>query len=341
MTATRVSTPEKRNPASRHPMSMQARTRVACRHVIHRSGGDGDRLLPDIPIPVVVRGRELVEHVLEQRGVVDVKEHRSLRTTIGRLVAEGVLVRILPAVYVRRREANQIPVMLRALFAWAPRAVLIGDSARAIASGSTPRLPLRIALHSTRTPPRWVRITRRGVAREHIRRRSGVRFASSAWLAVRRLPATAEKPCSTLRDTPGLSRELMPILAEFRGASANRTRNRIVRQCESDPHSVAEHKLHNLLRDAGIDGWVGNHAFYIDDHLVVLDGYFPDAQLALEFDSWAYHSSKEAFERDRLKQLRLLSIGISTLRITWRMLKNPDHLVSLIRASIHATRHVA
>lgn len=289
-----------------------------------------------------MRGRELVEHVLEQHGVVDLKEHRSLRTTIGRLVAEGVLVRILPAVYVRRREAGQIPVMLRALFAWAPGAVLIGDSARAVASGSTPGLPLRIALHSTRTPPRWVRITRRGVAREHIRRRSGIRFASSAWLAVEAAARDGgEALFDVLRDTPGLSRELMPILAEFRGASANRTRNRIVRQCESNPHSVAEHKLHNLLRDAGIDGWVGNHAFYIDDHLVVLDGYFPDAQLALEFDSWAYHSSKEAFERDRLKQLRLLSIGISTLRITWRMLKNPDHLVSLIRASIHATRHVA
>lgn len=261
---------------------------------------------------------------------------------MGRLVEQGHLVRVLPAVYARKSEAQQVSVLLAALFAWAPKAVLIGDSARAIATGTTPRLPLTIALPSSRKPPRWIRVARRRVAPESIRRREGIRFASAAWVAVEAAARDGgEELFDVLRESPGLTRDLSPILSEFRGASASRVRNQIVRECESNPHSVAEHRLHNLLRSHGIDGWTANQALWVDDHKVIPDAYFPDARLAIEFDSWAYHSSRQAFERDRLKQLRLLSVGISTLRITWEMLADPDQLVSLIRSSLHAAQHAA
>ncbi len=258
------------------------------------------------------------------------------------MVKQGDLVRILPAVYARKAESKQVSVLLAALFAWAPKAVLIGDSARAIASGAIPRLPLTIALPGSRQTPHWIKITRRRVAPESIRRRNGIRFASPAWVAVEEAGRDGgEELFETLRESPSLASDLSPILSEFRGASASRVRNQIVRECESNPHSVAEHRLHNLLRDHGIDGWIANLAIWVDDHKVIPDAYFPDARLAIEFDSWAYHSSRQAFERDRLKQLRLLSIGISTLRITWEMLSDPDQLVSLIRSSLHAAQHEA
>ncbi len=340
--ATRALRPLRRNPLSARFVSKASIRRRLPSHVIHSPARSGDRIRARLPTCVGVRGREQVDSILLQRGVLDIKRHRSLRTTVGRLVEQGHLVRVLPAVYARKSEAQQVSVLLAALFAWAPKAVLIGDSARAIATGTTPRLPLTIALPSSRKPPRWIRVARRRVAPESIRRREGIRFASAAWVAVEAAARDGgEELFDVLRESPGLTRDLSPILSEFRGASASRVRNQIVRECESNPHSVAEHRLHNLLRSHGIDGWTANQALWVDDHKVIPDAYFPDARLAIEFDSWAYHSSRQAFERDRLKQLRLLSVGISTLRITWEMLADPDQLVSLIRSSLHAAQHAA
>ncbi|MDQ1648866.1 MAG: hypothetical protein QOG60_923 [Frankiaceae bacterium] len=67
--------------------------------------------------------------------------------------------------------------------------------------------------------------------------------------------------------------------------------------------------------------------------LAVLDGYFPDAAVALEVDDWATHGSRDASERDRRRDARLLSrFGITTIRTTPREIRRrPAGLVEDIR----------
>jgi hypothetical protein len=61
-----------------------------------------------------------------------------------------------------------------------------------------------------------------------------------------------------------------------------------------------------------------------------LDGYWAEAQLALEVDDWETHGSREAQERDRRRDRWLLnSYGIVTVRITPREIRDrPDEVVA-------------
>ncbi len=69
-----------------------------------------------------------------------------------------------------------------------------------------------------------------------------------------------------------------------------------------------------------------------------VDFYWPDAQLVVELDGRAYHSSPRAFETDRIRDARLLRAGIRVLRITYERLRTDpqgvvDDLTALTRAA--------
>ena len=56
-----------------------------------------------------------------------------------------------------------------------------------------------------------------------------------------------------------------------------------------------------------------------------VDFLWRDQALAVEIDGFRYHSSREAFERDRRRDGDLQSSGFSVLRITWRQLVGEPH----------------
>jgi very-short-patch-repair endonuclease len=60
-----------------------------------------------------------------------------------------------------------------------------------------------------------------------------------------------------------------------------------------------------------------------------VDLYWPEQRLIVEFDGWAYHSTRAAFERDRLKDAELQLAGERVLRVTHRQLRRrPEELVA-------------
>jgi len=48
-----------------------------------------------------------------------------------------------------------------------------------------------------------------------------------------------------------------------------------------------------------------------------VDALFPDEKVIVELDSWAFHSSKQAFEDDRDKDADTAAAGCVTVRVTW------------------------
>ena len=52
-----------------------------------------------------------------------------------------------------------------------------------------------------------------------------------------------------------------------------------------------------------------------------VDLAWPEARLAVELDSWSWHSSRVAFERDRARDRALHSLGWVVLRFTWRQVE--------------------
>jgi very-short-patch-repair endonuclease len=57
-----------------------------------------------------------------------------------------------------------------------------------------------------------------------------------------------------------------------------------------------------------------------------VDGYWPDARLAVEFDGEAFHRTNRAFHGDRRRDRRLAALGIQVIRVTWPDLQEAARL---------------
>lgn len=63
-----------------------------------------------------------------------------------------------------------------------------------------------------------------------------------------------------------------------------------------------------------------------------VDALWPAAKLVVELDSWEHHSHRAAFERDRIRDPKLLIAGYRTVRVThWRLDREADLLAAEIR----------
>ncbi len=59
-----------------------------------------------------------------------------------------------------------------------------------------------------------------------------------------------------------------------------------------------------------------NYLFHCPGRDYELDAFWPDLMLALEFDSWEFHSGRQAFREDRIRDRALTRAGVRTVRIT-------------------------
>jgi very-short-patch-repair endonuclease len=80
--------------------------------------------------------------------------------------------------------------------------------------------------------------------------------------------------------------------------------------------SEAERRFVALVRGAALPP---------PDHNVLVEGIEVDIlwreqRLVVEVDGFAYHSGREAFERDRVRDARLVALGIRVMRVTWRQI---------------------
>jgi very-short-patch-repair endonuclease len=95
----------------------------------------------------------------------------------------------------------------------------------------------------------------------------------------------------------------------------------------------AERRLLELIRAAELPHPITN---------ANLNGYevdflWPEQGLIVEVDSYTFHSSRQAFERDRLKDAHLQAAGYRVLRVTWRQLiHTPEALIARLACAISA-----
>ncbi len=101
-------------------------------------------------------------------------------------------------------------------------------------------------------------------------------------------------------------------------------------------HSGAEVKVHRLLRDAGISGWMTNVPLHDDAGLIgVVDILFPGQRLVIEIDGRADHSDERAFQHDRSRQNRLIARGYRVLRFTWDdVVRRPTEVIATLRHAL-------
>jgi very-short-patch-repair endonuclease len=99
--------------------------------------------------------------------------------------------------------------------------------------------------------------------------------------------------------------------------------------------SVAENRLHQLLRSAGLDRWQANVPIEDGDGLIaVVDVLFAEKRLVLEVDGFGAHRERDRFVSDRRRHNRLVAAGYTVLLITWDDVRDrPGVILAQIRQS--------
>ncbi|HEV2062167.1 MAG TPA: type IV toxin-antitoxin system AbiEi family antitoxin domain-containing protein, partial [Solirubrobacteraceae bacterium] len=103
------------------------------------------------------------------------------------------------------------------------------------------------------------------------------------------------------------AKRVRAILADLAGPSLTR--------------SEAERRLLELVRAAGLPAPVTN---------AKLGGYevdllWPRHRLVVEVDGYAFHGTRQAFERDRRRDAQLQLDGYRVIRVTWRQIADEQH----------------
>jgi hypothetical protein len=103
-----------------------------------------------------------------------------------------------------------------------------------------------------------------------------------------------------------------------------------------DPAAAAEAdselELHflDLVRHAGLPPPQAN--VLVEGYLV--DAYWPTARLVVELQGYAYHSDRQAFERDHARLARLRLAGCEVLALTWRQVTREPAWVASALATL-------
>jgi very-short-patch-repair endonuclease len=99
--------------------------------------------------------------------------------------------------------------------------------------------------------------------------------------------------------------------------------------------SGAERYLLDLLKDAGLPRPATG--FNVEGHEI--DFYWPDLRFAVELDFYETHGTREAFERDHLRDEDLALAGVETIRVTGRRLeREPGRVVERISLLLERAR---
>ena len=134
---------------------------------------------------------------------------------------------------------------------------------------------------------------------------------------------------------------LVPVQAVLRtgcaltGTAGNARRQRVLSELAANPWSRAERVLHELLRAAGINGWVANHGLRLEGRWVIPDILFEEQRLVREVVGYAHHSSVGDWQRDLDRQNVLVSADYRVFRFTWNDLTDqPANVVRRMRRAL-------
>ena len=91
------------------------------------------------------------------------------------------------------------------------------------------------------------------------------------------------------------------------------------RRPEGPPtESELETRYLQVLRAHGVPEPVRQHkVFHKGRFLGRLDLAYPPEKVFVELDGWAFHGTRDAFQRDRARQNDMVVAGWSPLRFTW------------------------
>jgi hypothetical protein len=136
------------------------------------------------------------------------------------------------------------------------------------------------------------------------------------------MQALGEAVARNLADERELWQALERVAANHPGAAVVRAILRDEPQL-IHAHSVAERDLLPAIRHAGLPPPLVNPRVCGE----VVDLYWPEHKLVVEFDGFQFHRSRAAFESDRRRDAKLVAAGLRVIRVTWLQLQHEPYVV--------------
>lgn len=280
-------------------------------------------------------------------GVLRRSDHPHDHAPLKSLVRRGVLEPVLPGTYVDTRRMDQRVTRYRAVLSHYRGATLWGNSAVGLVCGRAdepydPAVPIEIAVPYTLRTPEPIKSTFRRLPDEVILHWQGLRMPVPAYLAVDAAACDDGRLAERLlRDRIVTPDQLTAALGWFRGQTGAATRRAVVQSSADNPWSGGERRFQRLLRAGGLRDWVANAPLWVDGHLYYPDILFRLEQVILEFDGYAAHRERHAFDNDRVRMNRLQLAGFLVLRFTWSMLDEPEAVLADVRRALQIRREIA
>lgn len=127
-------------------------------------------------------------------------------------------------------------------------------------------------------------------------------------------------------------------LDEQPGRWGNKRLAQLLRECRPGIEAESQRRLHRLLEQAGVRGWIANHPVAVGGRRFRVDIAFPHSRLAVEVDGWAYHRTKQQRDADIERYNLLMLAGWRVLRFSWEDVRDrPGYVLGVIR-SVLVTR---
>ncbi len=124
-------------------------------------------------------------------------------------------------------------------------------------------------------------------------------------------------------------------LAEVLAREPRRRGAAVIRALLHDPRmtrSKRERLLLKLIDSAQLPRPITN----VRLHGYLVDAYWPEQRLVLEFDGWQAHGHRNAFERDRKRDQVMLANALRPMRVTDRHLERESvALIARIAQALH------
>jgi hypothetical protein len=114
-------------------------------------------------------------------------------------------------------------------------------------------------------------------------------------------------------------RKVENVCERSRGRRGLRPLRRLLSDAVGEPpvtRSELERRFLDLCRDAGFP----EPALNVSIAGFVVDFLWPSKRLVIELDGHAFHSTRAAFERDRVRDAKLQLAGCRVMRVTYRRL---------------------
>lgn len=255
---------------------------------------------------------------------------------LSRAHRRGLLVPVLPGVYLRADVATDPLWLARAAVAWRSGVVIGGEfAARLTFWRELEVTAIDVAARTTLVRPGY-RFSERTIPSSLIAPYGYFQITVPALTAIDlALTHDAETIDRALRSRLVRIDDLYAALAATPSREGNRHRRTLLLDSRTEPWSAAERLAHAVLTDAGITGWVANKPLRLDGQKYWLDMAFPELKLALEIDGYEFHSGREVFETDRERHNSLALAGWTVLHFTWRQLdRQPDYVIETVRRGI-------